>query len=90
MAPANNAVYEAPSGNDYLVRSPSFSPFYSIRFSTMGSGIANGGSDILRYTLPAQADVLYIDITSKLSIQQYFEAHLNTFYCPIGVTPVGR
>jgi hypothetical protein len=87
MAPANGAVYTAPSGNDYLVRNPNFSPFYSVRYRTIGTGIANGASDIFRYTLPAQAEVLFINITSRLSIQQFFEAHLNTFYCPVGTTP---
>jgi hypothetical protein len=87
MAPANGAVYTAPSGNDYLVRNPNFSPFYSVRYRTIGTGIANGASDIFRYTLPAQAEVLFINITSRLSVQQFFEAHLNTFYCPVGTTP---
>ena len=90
MAPANGAVYTAPSGHEYLVRNPNFSPFYSVRYRSLGTGIANGESDILRYTLPAQAEVLFINITSRLSIQQYFEAHLNTFYCPIGITPLDQ
>jgi hypothetical protein len=87
MSPADNSVYTAPSGNQYLVRSPNYSPFYSVRYRAMGGGILNGESDILRYTLPAQAEVLFIDVITRLSIQQYYEAHLNTFYCPIGVTP---
>jgi hypothetical protein len=90
MAPANNAVYTAPSGNEYLVRNPNFSPFYSVRYRSIGGGIANGESDILRYTLPAQAEVLFINITSRLSIQTFYEAHLNTFYCPVGVTPLDQ
>ena len=88
MAPETNSVYLAPSGNEYLVRNPNFSPFYSVRYKAIGSGISNGQSDILRYTLPAQADVTFINITTRLSIQQFYEAHLNTFYCPIGVTPL--
>ncbi len=86
-SPADNATYNAPSGNQYKVRNPNYSPFYSVRYTALGTGIANGQSDILRYTLPPQADVTYIHIMAKLSVQQYFEAHLNTFYCPIGVTP---
>jgi Secretion system C-terminal sorting domain/HYR domain len=88
-SPADNSTYNAPSGNQYKVRNPNFSPFYSTRYSTLGTGIANGQSDILRYTLPPQTDVTYIHIMAKLSVQQYIEAHLNTFYCPIGVTPPG-
>ena len=88
--PANNSIYNAPSGNEYLVRNPNFSPFYSVRYRALNTGIANGQSDILRYTLPPQADVTYIHIMAKLSVQQYFEAHLNTFYCPVGVTPLGE
>lgn len=87
MSPDNDAIYTAPSGNEYQIRNPNFSPFYSIRYRSIGGGIVNGGSDILRYTLPAQADVTYINITSRISLYQYYEAHLNTFYCPIGVTP---
>lgn len=90
MSPATNSVYTAPSGNEYLVRNPNFSPFYSVRFKAINGGISNGESDILRYTLPAQADVLFIHIISKISIQQYYEAHLNTFYCPVGTTPLGE
>jgi hypothetical protein len=37
--------------------------------------------------LPAQTDVLFFEVISRLSIQQFFAAHMNTFYCPIGVTP---
>ncbi len=86
--PVDNTTYTAPSGNDYLVRSPNFSPFYSVRYRATGTGIANGQSDILRYTLPALADVKYIHIMARLNVQQYFEAHINTFYCPVGVTPL--
>lgn len=90
MEPANDAIYTAPSGNAYKVRSPNFSPQYSIRYSSVSDGIHNGESDIFKYTLPAQANVTYIHVISKLSPNIFLAAHLNTFYCPIGVTPTGN
>lgn len=90
MEPVNDAIYTAPSGNKYKVRSPNFSPQYSIRYSSVSDGINNGGSDIFKYTLPAQASVTYIHAISKLSPNIFLAAHLNTFYCPIGVTPTGN
>jgi len=87
MEPANFSTYSAPSGNTYLVRSPNFSPQYSIRYASLADSIHNGESDIFKYTLPAQANVAYIHVVSRLSPYVYLSAHLNTFYCPIGVTP---
>lgn len=90
MEPADASTYLAPSGNTYLVRSPNFSPQYSIRYRSLNTGIHSGGSDIFRYTLPAQADVDYIHLMVKLAPNVFLGAHLNTFYCPIGVTPTGN
>lgn len=90
MEPANDAIYTAPSGNTYKVRSPNFSPQYSIRYTSISDGINNGESDIFKYTLPAQANVTYIHAISKLTPNIFLAAHLNTFYCPIGVTPTGN
>jgi PKD repeat protein len=87
LEPPNMAVFEAESGRQYMVSNPSFTPFYSTRFQSIAAGISSGQSDILRYTLPPQSVPLYIHIGSKLETQEYYEAHLNTFYCPIGVTP---
>ena len=87
MEPANFSTYTATSGNTYLVRSPNFSPQYSIRYASLSDSIHNGESDIFKYTLPAQANVSYIHVVSRLSPYVYLSAHLNTFYCPIGVTP---
>ncbi len=83
VAPLNNAVYPAPSGRNYLVRNPNFTPFYSLRFSSTTDSIANGQSEIFTYTLPAQADPNYIHVTVRLKDQIYHAAHLNTFYCPV-------
>jgi hypothetical protein len=87
MEPVNFSTYTATSGNTYLVRSPNFSPQYSIRYASLSDSIHNGESDIFKYTLPAQANVSYIHVISRLSPYVYLSAHLNTFYCPIGVTP---
>ena len=90
MEPANFSTYTAPSGNTYRVRSPNFSPQYSVRYSSISDSLQNGESDIFRYTLPAQADVTFIHVVSRLAPYIYLGAHLNTFYCPIGVTPTGN
>jgi hypothetical protein len=64
---------------------------YSIRFKSTTDSIANGESDIFEYTLPVQSsEVTYINITSRLSNQDLYEAHLNTFYCPVGITQNNR
>ncbi|MFN0173960.1 MAG: choice-of-anchor L domain-containing protein [Saprospiraceae bacterium] len=88
IEPENFSTYTAPSGNTYKVRSPNFSPQYSVRFSSIADSINNGESDIFKYTIPAQANnVLFINVVSRLAPYVYLSAHLNTFYCPIGVTP---
>jgi hypothetical protein len=87
MEPDNNSIYTAPSGNTYRVRNPNFSPQYSVRYSSISDSINNGESDIFKYTLPAQSDVLFIHVVSRLQPYVYLAAHLNTFYCPIGITP---
>ena len=87
MEPANLSTYTAPDGRKYAVRNPNYSPFYSIRFKSTTDSIANGQSDVFEYTLPAQANPTFINITSRLVTQNFYAAHLNTFYCPIGVTP---
>jgi hypothetical protein len=85
----NLSTYMAPSGNTYTVRNPNYSPQYSIRYSSISDSINLGESDIFKYTLPAQADVTFIHVVTRLAPNIYLEAHLNTFYCPIGVTPNG-
>jgi len=72
------------------VRNPNYSPFYSIRFKSTTDSIANGQSDIFEYTLPAQSAPDYIHVTTRLAPQTFYEAHLNTFNCPVGVTPTGN
>jgi hypothetical protein len=87
MDPLDNTTYESPTGRDYLVRSPNFSPIYSIRFKTTTDSISAGASEIFEYTLPAQADVEQFNIISSLSTQASYEAYLNTYKCIIGISP---
>ncbi len=90
MNPKEQSVFSAEiTDRKYEVRNPNFTPFYSIRFKSTTDSIANGQSEILRYTLPAQAVPKYMQITSRLATQEFYPAHLNTFYCPIGITPKG-
>jgi hypothetical protein len=85
-APATNTTYTAPSGRQYEVRNPNFSPAHSIRFKAIGDGIANGESDIFEYTLPPQSEPLFIYATAKLFPQIFAETYLNVFGCPVQQT----
>ena len=83
VAPADNSIYTSPDNRDYQVRNPNFTPFYSIRFKSIADSIANGESDIFEYTLPPQSAPDYIHVTARVFPQQFFEAYLNTFNCPV-------
>lgn len=85
--PADNSTYTAPSGRQYAVRNPNFAPFRSIRFKSLAAGIAGGQSDIFEYTLPPQADPLFIHAIVRLEPQVYYETHLNVFDCEVQQTP---
>lgn len=80
-APDDGSVYTAPSGREYEVRNPNFSPYYSIRFKTTTDSISSGQSDIFEYTLPAQAQPTYILATVRVWPKIFYQAHLNTFDC---------
>ncbi|MCC6462845.1 MAG: choice-of-anchor L domain-containing protein [Saprospiraceae bacterium] len=90
LEPANGSVYTAPSGRQYLVRNPNATPFHSIRFTSFSDPIASGESDIFEYTLPPQIKPTYIQVIGRVAEQTYYEAYLNTFNCPIGITPGPR
>lgn len=81
MEPADNSIYTAPSGREYAVRNPNFSPAYSIRFKSQADSISNGESDIFTYKLPAQSSPLFIHVVSRVYPKVFYEAHLNTFDC---------
>ena len=87
IQPVNNSYLTTQAGRTYMVRSPNYSPMYSIRYKSLSDSIANGQSDVFEYTLPSQADVSFINIMSRLTAQVSYEAHLNTFKCAIGTTP---
>lgn len=87
VSPNNLSTYTSPDGRNYTVRNPNYSPFYSIRFKSTTDSIANGQSDVFEYTLPAQSQPTFINITTRLATQNFYPAHLNTFNCPIGITP---
>ncbi len=80
-APNDNDTYIAPSGREYLVRNPNFSPFYSIRFKSTTDSISGGQSDIFEYTLQPQANPDYIHVVTRVAPKIFYEAHLNTFKC---------
>lgn len=81
MEPANNSIYEAPSGREYSVRNPNYAPFYSIRFKSESDSISGGASDIFSYKLPAQSAPDYIHVIVRVYPKVFYEAHLNTFDC---------
>jgi len=85
--PVNNSTYTAPSGRTYLVRNPNFSPFYSVRYSSISDSIQNGESDVFKYTLPPQANPTFIHVMVKLEPQIYYEAHMNVFGCVVEYEP---
>lgn len=84
VEPANNSLYNTPGGRTYAVRNPNYSPFYSIRYSPVNTGISGGASDIFEYTLPPRSLPNYIHAVAKVATQTYYEAYLNTFFCPVG------
>ncbi|MEQ1744075.1 MAG: HYR domain-containing protein [Saprospiraceae bacterium] len=82
-APLEGATYTAPSGNTYLVRNPNAAPFHSVRFKPLSGNLSNGQSDIFEYTLPKQAQPAFILVSVKLADGSTYDAHLNTFSCPV-------
>jgi hypothetical protein len=86
VAPLNNSVYVAPSGREYSVRNPNYSPFYSIRFKSDMAGIANGESDIFEFTLPEQAAVpTGIHAIVRVQPKIFYENYLFTAGCPVEI-----
>ncbi|MBK8556960.1 MAG: choice-of-anchor L domain-containing protein [Lewinellaceae bacterium] len=88
--PSDNSVYTGPSGRVYKVRNPNASPFHSVRWTSVGNGLKNGASEYFNYTLPPQSSPNYIHVIAKLKYQDYYEAHLNTFYCPVDIIDDGN
>ncbi|MBL7795689.1 MAG: T9SS type A sorting domain-containing protein [Saprospiraceae bacterium] len=84
-APANASIYTTPAGRQYEVRNSA--AHKSVRFKSIGPGIANGQSDIFEYTLPAQSDPTFIHATVRLAPQIIVETHLNVFACVVQQVP---
>jgi hypothetical protein len=82
VGPINNTTYAAPSTRPYTVRSPNYSPFYSIRFQTQGTGIATAQSDIFEYKLPKYTDLNNINAYAKLADGTSYSVYLSTYNCP--------
>lgn len=83
LAPAQNSTYTSPNAIEYTVRNPNHSPFHSIRFKPVNSGLASGQSDVFEYTLPAQASPVFIKAATRLASGAFYEATLNTFGCSL-------
>ncbi len=81
LAPVQNSTYTSPNTVEYTVRNPNHSPFHSIRFKPVNSGLASGQSDIFEYTLPAQSSPTFIKVATRLASGAFYEATLNTFGC---------
>ena len=81
VSPANNATYTALTGNAYTVRTPNFSPFYSIRFKANATGIVGGQNDVFEYSLPQQTDIKYLLLHARLADGTTYQAYANTYNC---------
>jgi len=87
-APAHGSIYTSPAGRQYEVNNVAANK--SIRFKAIGPGFSNGQSDIFVYTLPAQADPVYIHAMVRLAPQIFVETHLNVFACVVQQESVNR
>ena len=83
IEPVGAGVYTALDGEMYALRSPNYSPFYSLRFKPLAGGLAVGQASVFRYVLPAQTGVSYIHVAARMIAGGYSEAYLNTFNCPV-------
>jgi len=83
VGPTSGAAYTSLGGRAYEVRNPNYSPFYSVRFRPMGTGIANGQMDAFEYTLPATANPNFIQVTARTGSSTH-ESYLNVFACTVG------
>lgn len=70
ISPANNSTYYC--GKTYSVKNPNYSPFYSIKFTTMSyRGIRYGQADYFCYTLPAADAYSLTSIQVRAKIGNY-------------------
>jgi hypothetical protein len=88
ISPINGTMFLAATGNQYMVRTPNFSPFYSIRFQPTNAGIQNGAADIFEYVLPASTGLRYFHVVAKTVQGQSSEAYLASFNCVLSPNPM--
>jgi Domain of unknown function (DUF4394)/HYR domain/Secretion system C-terminal sorting domain len=81
VGPANNFIFTANSGNQYTVRNPNFSPFVSIKFSSIAAGIVNGQSDVFEYVLPKVTSLQYHKVVIKTFDGVFNQAYLSINNC---------
>lgn len=87
VAPANNSTFTSTSGSKYTVRTPNYSPFYSIRFKSQGAGIKSGQSDIFEYTLPKVTALNYFHFAARTEDGTFSELYLNIYKCSPNLSP---
>lgn len=83
VSPAQASTYTSPNSRNYDVRNPAYLPFRSVRFKSANPGIANGQSDIFEYTLPAQANPIFLQVGGKTASGVWYQSTLNTFGCTV-------
>ncbi len=89
LASTANSNYSSLGGRTYEMRSPSFSPFYSVRFKSTGTGIASGQSDAFEYTLPPTANQAYILASAKAGANNY-DSYLSVSSCSVSTGSATR
>ncbi|MEJ5248988.1 MAG: hypothetical protein WHS90_14525, partial [Caldilinea sp.] len=87
IAPANGAIYTSATGRQYKVENPTNNPFYSIKFETVGAGIANGESDLFVYTIAGTFDPNAVMRVQAKGGQQIDRFELKPGACTVPATP---
>jgi hypothetical protein len=87
IAPANGAIYTSVTGRQYKVENPTNNPFYSIKFETVGAGIANGESDLFVYTIAGTFDPNAVMRVQAKGGQQIDRFEFKPGACTVPATP---
>ncbi|GIV68430.1 MAG: hypothetical protein KatS3mg048_1292 [Caldilinea sp.] len=87
IAPANGAIYTSATGRQYKVENPTNNPFYSIKFETVGAGIANGESDLFVYTIAGTFDPNAVMRVQAKGGQQIDRFEFKPGACTVPATP---
>jgi len=79
--PENGSIYLR--FRNYTVLNPTDNPFYSIKYETIGEGIAEGEEDLFIFILPYEVGDFYIQIQAKGgTIVVYDEGLYPAYDCP--------